>query len=188
MKSHLKVKLFSLTHEMTYIRRQEEKWKNKARAARKKQKEHVGYQDKINYHMDNFWSQHWHRQELKYHARHTLLAHGCMKGTPYQKMEVICYGPLKGYGSMEPMWDEVSAMVERFSKGEPNQQEINQRAAEWIADAKAWYEGNEARIKHMRKLMEIKRSSAEWIAEREARKERDAKWYAVVRNKNYPEI
>jgi len=38
MRSHLKVKVFTLAAEMTYIRRQELKWKERAKYARARQK------------------------------------------------------------------------------------------------------------------------------------------------------
>lgn len=185
MKSHLKVKVFSLTNEMTYIRRQEEKWKSKARAARQKVVDfakasngavHVQAQASVEYCEANFWSQRGHRENLKNDARHTHLAYGCMRGTPYQRIETISYGPMKGYGSYEPRWEDISAMIERFAKDEPNQQELNQRAAEWITDAKVWYEGNEARIKQMWKLRETQRASAEWAASWEAAKAKANAW------------
>ena len=182
MKSHLKVKIFSLTTEMTYIRRQEEKWKTKARINRQKLAKltEIKERDKANqsvmYCESNFWSQYWHRLDLKYQARHAHLAYGCIKGTPYYKMETICYGPLKGYGGYEPKWEDVSNMIERFAKDEPNQQEINQKAAEWITDAKSWYNGNKGRIEQMWKLTKIRRESAEWKAAKEAYNAKWAPW------------
>src|SRR5579872_2727646 len=125
MKSHLKVKVFSLSAEMTYIRRQEEKWKSRARYARRKQAERS-----IKYAEANFWSNHWHRYELKSEARTAHLAYGCMRGIPYSKMEVLCYGPIKGYGSSEPDWQAVERTVERFSKDEPDTQGIMQKFSE----------------------------------------------------------
>ena len=155
MLSHLKVKVFSLSSEMTYIRRQEEKWKSRARRARKWQAtlalEATKAQalSKQQYAESNFWSQHWHRHELKDHARLTHLAYGCMRNVPYSKMEVICYGPLKGFGGSEPQWAKIESIVERFSKDEPDPQGYMQRFAEWLADAKKWYEGNPERIIQM---------------------------------------
>lgn len=157
MKSHLKVKVFSLSQEMTYIRRQEEKWKDKARNARKKQaafSKTVGshsdrINEAINYCEANFWSQRGHRDKLKIEARTTHLAYGCMRGVPYFKMENTCYGQLKGMGGYEPYWNNIMTIVERFSKDEPNAQEIMQKAEEWLHEAKIWYEGNEDRIKQM---------------------------------------
>lgn len=163
MLSHLKVKVHSLAAEMTYIRRQEEKWKTKARYARQKRNavivknvDWVNDPDlrdkatnnaiKLQYAEENFWSQHWHRYELKDHARITHLAYGAMRGVPYSRMEVICYGPLKGFGGSEPQWTKIGSVVERFAKDEPNQQEIMQRFSEWLADAQKWYESNPERI------------------------------------------
>jgi hypothetical protein len=183
MRSHLKVKVFTLSSEMTYIRRQEEKWKTKARINRQKLAKITTIgpdRDKTNqrviYCESNFWSQYWHRLDLKYQARHAHLAYGCIKGVPYSKMENICYGPMKGYGGYEPKWEDVSSMVERFAKDEPNQQEINQRAAEWITDAKAWYSGNKDRIILMWHLQEVKRDSEEWKANWAAAKEKANMW------------
>ena len=153
MRSHLKVKVHTLSAEMTYIRRQEEKWKTKARLARQRYKAPSGgndrERDRIQYGMDNFWSLHWHRLGLKAEARNTHLAYGFMKGRPYSKMEVICYGPLKGYNTDEPAWKVIADMVERFSKDEPHPQATMQRFSEWLADAKVWYEGNPDRIMQM---------------------------------------
>lgn len=142
MRLHLKVKVFSLSAEMTYIRRQEEKWKTRARWARAKQKS-----TSLAYAENNFWSHHWHRLGLKTEARNTHLAYGYMKGHSYATMEHMCYGPLKGYGSSEPDWAAIEAMVERFSKDETTPQDIMQKFAEWLSEAKAWYEGNPKRIK-----------------------------------------
>lgn len=171
MKSHLKVKVFSLSAEMTYIRRQEEKWKSKARAARQKQKDNA-----VSYCMENFWSQQYHRRNLKSEARSTHLAYGAMRGIPYSAMERICYGPLKGYGRSAPTWGDIQDMVERFSKDEPNQQEIMQRFSEWLDDAKKWYEGNPERIKHMQEqarfVREANLNDPAWVA---ARAEANAK-------------
>lgn len=142
MRSHLQVKVFSLTAEMTYIRKQEERWKTRARKAREK-----GRHQFVEYAESNFWSQRYHRTALKGQARTAHLAYGFMRKQPYQAMEPICYGPLKGFGSSEPNWSAIEATVERFSKDELDPQGIMQRYAEWLADAKIWYEGNVKRIK-----------------------------------------
>lgn len=167
MLSHLKVKVHSLSSEMTYIRRQEEKWKNRARWARKRQafSSAVLSPDPIAYAEANFWSQHWHRHELKDHARITHLAYGAMKGIPYSKMEVICYGPLKGFGGSEPQWGKIGAVVERFAKDEPTQQDIMQKYSEWLADAQKWYEGNPERIIAMNNARLAARVSKAAVAE-----------------------
>lgn len=144
MKSHLKVKVYSLMTEMTYIRRQEEKWKTKARIARQRQKE-----NSVEYAESNFWTNHWHRHGLKGDARVAHLAYGCMRGVSYARMENICYGPLKGMGGSEPNWTKIEATVERFSRDEPQPQNYMQAYAEWLADAKKWYEGNRDRITEM---------------------------------------
>lgn len=140
MRSHLKVKVFTLAAEMTYIRRQEEKWKNRARYARSKVRD-TTYQDNA------FWSHRYHRVGLKEDARSSHLAYGCMRGVPYSRMEGMCYGPLKGYGSSEPDWKSIEGMVERFSKDETSPQVFMQSYSEWVEAAKVWYEGNTERIK-----------------------------------------
>lgn len=155
MKSHLKVKVVSLAAEMTYIRRQELKWKRHAKYARQKQKE-----NSIKYAEANFWSHRGHRAGLKHEARSTHLAYGFMKGVPYAAMENICYGVYKGMGSSEPNWPAVAAMVERFSKDEDNPQDFMQKFAEWLADAKAWFEGNPERIKLAIQAREIVANAA----------------------------
>lgn len=152
MRSHLKVKVFALSAEMTFIRKQEEKWKLRAKYARQKQNEQsAAYAEK------NFWSQRSHRDDLKREARVAHLAYGYMRGVPYAKMENICYGPLKGFGGYEPWWSKIEAMVERFSKDETNPQDMMQKFAEWMAEAKIWYDGNKGRIKQLWADKEIER-------------------------------
>lgn len=147
MKSHLKVKMFSLSAEMTYIRRQEEKWKTKARIARKKQSELKDIKSlaSLMYADKNFWTHRFHRYELKLAARTTHLAYGFLKGIPYQMMENYCHGWRKGYASSEPDWKAIGETIERFSKDETNLQDIMQKFEEWLTDSKKWFEGNEAR-------------------------------------------
>lgn len=141
MRSHLKVKVFSLSAEMTYIRKQELKWKNKARIARQRQKETA-----VQYAENNFWSLRSHRTGLKAEARTTHLAYGFLKGIPYSKMEHICYGSFKGLGSSEPAWVAIGSMVGRFTGDEHDYREMMQRFGEWLSDAQKWYEGNPERI------------------------------------------
>jgi|SRR5882724_1281901 len=143
MRSHLKVKVFTLAAEMTYIRRQEEKWKTHAKFARQKQNKAIS----LAYAERAFWSHRDHRYALKEDARSSHLAYGCMRGIPYSKMENLCYGPLKGYGSSEPNWKHIETMVEKFSKDEDSPQLFMQAFAEWLEAAKVWYEGNPERIK-----------------------------------------
>lgn len=140
MKSHIQVKVASLAAEMKIIHRLEIKWKARARRARKKVND-------ASYHESNFWTLRHHRNNLKLEARSTHLAYGYMRGRSYSQMEQICYGPLKGYGSTEPNWKAIEEMVERFTKGETSPQDYMQKFAEWLADAKAWYESNPKRIK-----------------------------------------
>lgn len=142
MRTHLQVKVFTLMQEMSYIRRKEEKWKTRARIARKNQKQ--SSQDRAE---AAFWSLRGHRTGLKSEARNIHLAYGALRGVSYSRMEVMCYGPLKGYGSTEPNWKSIEDMVERFSKDEDDSQGTMQRFGEWLADAKVWYEGNSDRIK-----------------------------------------
>lgn len=154
MRSHLKVKVYILSKEMTYIRRQEVKWKAKAKYARERVRKALDAEIAVKaqasiYAAKAFWSHRDHRIDLKIEARNTHLAYGFMKGLPYSKMEVICYGPLKGYGGSEPDWSAISSMVERFSKDEAARQGIMQKFSEWLAEAKLWYEGNPDRIKAM---------------------------------------
>lgn len=151
MKSHLRVKVHSLSHEMRYIRRQENKWKERAKHARQRAKSHPSAVDegearRLAYFEGNFWSLRNHRTGMKTDARNSHLAYGCMRGMPYSRMEQLCYGVYKGHGVKEPQWGKIEAMVQRFSKDEPNPQEFMQRFAQWLEEAKAWYEGNESRI------------------------------------------
>lgn len=174
MKSHLKVKVYSLTTEMSYIRRQEEKWKNRARAARLKQKQHAEqtHIDHIAYATGNFWTLRAHRTELKREARSTHLAYGFLKGRLYGEMEIICHGLTPGYNREAPDWQRIQDMVERFSKDEPDNREIMQRFGEWLADAKVWYEGNPKRIELRAAVKEEWLASEEWKALKEVRAER----------------
>jgi len=139
-----------MSAEMTYIRRQEIKWKAKARYARQRQKENSvsakPYPLQQKYAEDNFWTHRQHRIDMKYEARTAHLAHGCIKGIPYSKMEQLCYGVFKGYGTTEPDWGKIEAMILRFTVDEPNPQDFIQRFGQWLADAKIWYEGNKKRI------------------------------------------
>lgn len=166
MKSHLKVKVCSLSMEMTYIRRLEEKWKTKARIARQKAKD-------TSYHESNFWSLRHHRNDLKVAARTTHLAYGAMRGVPYSKMEFISLACIKGYNRAEPDWAGIEATVDRFSKDEPNQQDIMQKFAEWVSDAKAWYEANPQRIEKARDvrktIYEAQRNNPEYQREKALR-------------------
>ena len=153
MRSHLKVKVFTLAAEMTYIRRQEEKWKNKARYARQRQHATADLTAQAKaissqaYAENAFWAHRDHRYGLKTDARSTHLAYGCMRGISYQRMEVMCYGPLKGYSTSEPDWKHIEVMVEKFSKNETAPQDFMQAYAQWVEAAKIWYEGNTERIK-----------------------------------------
>jgi hypothetical protein len=164
MKSHLQVKVFTLSAEMTYIRKQENRWKNRARIARQRQQilsdpvEKDNSKDRQLYAESNFWSQREHRVHLKWDARTNHLAYGCMRGVPYSKMEELCYGhqrdesgnPHKGYASgkctSEPNWNKIESTVQRFSEDEPSPQDYMQRFSEWLTEAKLWYKGNPARI------------------------------------------
>lgn len=146
MKSHLQVKVYSMSAEMSYIRRKEEQWKNRARYARQKQK-----QQSIDYAEKAFWSLRCHRMVMKSEARNTHLAYGFMKGRSYEQMEHICYGQLKGYGSSEPDWKAIETMIQRFSKDEPYPQNWMQQFTQWLEAAKVWYEGNKQRIEAFNK-------------------------------------
>jgi hypothetical protein len=162
MKSHLKVKVVSISHEMRYIRRQEEKWKNKARIARQKLTKMEKEAGVTTYHEKNFWSLRDHRNVMKKEARTTHLAYGFMLGRSYAQMEYICYGQVKGFGSCEPWWSKIEAMVERFSKDETDPQGFMQRYAEWLAEAKIWYEGNTMRIAE---AMTVRDANRQYLAD-----------------------
>lgn len=168
MKTHLKVKVVSLAAEMTYIRRQELKWKKRAKLGRLNADKNVS----VVYAEKAFWSLRGHRNGLKVTARHSHLAYGALRGVPYSAMEVICYGALKGYGSSEPNWAAIEAMVERFAKDEDDTQGTMQKFAEWLADAKKWYEGNTDRIELLNKarpqrIAELKAKTAAKKADKE---------------------
>src|SRR5882724_42488 len=146
MKSHLQVKVFSMAAEMSYIRRKEEQWKTRARYARQKQQ-----QQSLDYAENSFWSLRWHREDMKVEARTTHLTYGFMKGLSYEQMEHICYGVLKGYGSSEPNWKAIEAMMLRFTLDETSPQDWMQRFSQWLEAAKVWYEGNKGRIEAFNK-------------------------------------
>src|SRR5690348_1784916 len=120
MKSHLQVKVYTLSQEMSYIHRKERKWKERARIARQKQKQHATEegQNKIVFAENNFWSMREHRVALKREARTSHLAYGFLCGIPYSSMERFCYGVFKGYGSTEPDWKAIEETVERFAKSD----------------------------------------------------------------------
>lgn len=151
MKSHLQVKVYSMSAEMTYIRRKEEQWKNRARIARTRLTE-MEKSAKVSTYAENaFWSLRCHRMVMKSEARNTHLAYGFMKGRSYEQMEHICYGQLKGYGSSEPDWKAIETMIQRFSKDEPYPQNWMQQFTQWLEAAKVWYEGNKQRIEAFNK-------------------------------------
>jgi hypothetical protein len=181
MKSHLKVKVMSMSSEMTFIRRQERKWKKRAWLARKKIDHLREHASRITYAENNFWSLRGHRDELKVLARHAHLAYGCMKGVPYSAMEYICYGPIKGMGGYQPNWEDVMTTVERFSKDEPNKAEIMQRAAQWLSEAQLWYEGNPERIKIRNLDLKAEKQTIIWLEVNAARRARNTLKYGHLR-------
>ena len=155
MRSHLKVKVVSLSSEMTYIRRQEEKWKERARIARKKV-------NNATYAEMNFWTLREHRTELKVHARTAHLAYGFMKGVAYREMEAYCHGWRPGCRTSEPDWTRIAETVERFARGEHDStQAIMQRFAEWLEAAKEWFAGNGERWEAKQKRRELFKRDAE---------------------------
>lgn len=149
MQSHLKVKVYTLAAEMSFIHRQEIKWKARAKAARQRQKQHAEEKtaNSILYAEKNFWSHRLHRLDLKSDARTNHLAYGFLKGRTYQEMEYISYGGIKGYNKEEPDWARIEEMVQRFTKDETDPGGIMQRFGEWRSAATAWFEGNPDRIK-----------------------------------------
>lgn len=151
MKSHLKVKVYTLAQEMSFIHRQEIKWKARAKAARQRQKQQADEKTaaSILYHESNFWSLRGHRRDLKIEARISHLAYGFLKGHSYAKMEAVAYG--KERGRVPPDWHAIEEMVARFTKDESSDpRDVMQRFSEWRAAAEAWYEGNSSRIKALR--------------------------------------
>jgi hypothetical protein len=173
MRSHLQVKVGSLADEMKRIHRLEIKWKARGKAARQRQKQQADEKtaNSILYAEKNFWSLRLHRKDLKFEARTSHLAYGFMRGRAYSEMEYIAYG--KERGRIPPDWDDIAAMVERFTKDETSdQRDVQQKFAEWLAAAKAWYDGNPDRIevvKGVRKDMANARiADAEYQAKREA--------------------
>ena len=173
MKSHLKVKVYSLSAEMAYIHRQEEKWKQKAKWARIRQKAQADEKNlkAIAYCETNFQTLRDHRNSMRPDARHTHLTYGFMRNVPYSKMEFICYGVLKGYGSSEPNWERIEQMVARFS-GDETVPNVMQKFSEWLDNAKKWYEGNEARIKDFHNTQAIIREALKRDAAYQAEKKR----------------
>jgi len=95
-----------------------------------------------------------------------------MRGVAYSQMEVMCYGPLKGYNVSEPDWKSIESMVERFSKDETSPQLFMQSYSEWVEAAKVWYEGNTERIKAWQaqrsQIQQVQRADPvyqRWLAE-----------------------
>lgn len=188
MRSHLKVKVFSLAAEMSFIRRQELKWKDKARAARQREKINSNPEIKeraagaVTYCENNFWSQRNHRDHMKADARWSHLAYGFMKGRSYSQMEYICYGDVKGFGSTAPNWGRIEEIVAKFSQDEPELPAIMQKFSEWKADALVWYDDNPSRITRVNLARETIRAgianNAEYQAARKADHE-NAKAYGL---------
>jgi hypothetical protein len=163
MRSHLKVKVRSFMAEMHGIHRDEIKWKAKAKAARQREKQQADTKTAgaIQYCENNFWSLRWHRAGMKSEARWSHLAYGFFRGRAYQQMENICYGEVegyKGYNREAPNWGRIEEIITKFSKDEPNMQDIMQRFGAWRAAAVTWYEGNEQRIPAFKAANDVARN------------------------------
>lgn len=64
------------------------------------------------------------RGVIRHEARHSHLAYGFLRGTPYAKIEAKCW--------TKPDWAKVEAMAKRFAK-DMDERTLKQRFAEWKA-------------------------------------------------------
>jgi hypothetical protein len=157
MKSHLQVKIWSLAQESKYIRTKEQKWLEKARAARAKEKS-------ATFAEVNYSSLHWHRKGLSSIARHSQLAYGFLRGVPYAVIEQLAY--------TEPNWEKIQEEAMRFSKDDPRL--TTQNFAEWKDAAASYHKATlEARLLELEEqaayraanpVERTKRSMEEWQA------------------------
>jgi hypothetical protein len=117
---HLKIKIQTLADEARHIRRDERKALAHARnnlhsdregSAEESAKAYRTYED-LNDHR---------RGIVREVARTNHLAYGCLKGTPYEKIERICVDP--------PDWSEVRKVALRFG-GDPEKVEAWINAAQ----------------------------------------------------------
>jgi hypothetical protein len=113
---HLKIKIQTLADEARHIRRDERKALSRARYLNKKGSEKTlaayrVYED-LNDHR---------RGVVRDAARHNQLAYGCLRGTPYEKIERYC--------EEAPNWGEVRKIAIRFG-GDP------EKVDAWITAAK----------------------------------------------------
>lgn len=121
MNAHLKIKIKSLAAESTFIRQSEEKWRERARKARLKEKdrqlanavatEHSLYQHR--YHV------------VRPETRASHLAYGFLRGQTYQRMENLAY--------REPDWKRVEEIAKKF--GVLEWTTLGQKFAQWKDEA-----------------------------------------------------
>lgn len=102
MNVELKVKIKSLAAEAKIIRGEEakqRKWiaKAKQRSLSDSVDRHRAARDSLKGHR---------RTVVRHEARHSLLAYGFLRGTPYLAMEMKCHEP--------PDWSKVQKIAERF--------------------------------------------------------------------------
>lgn len=119
MKSYLQVKLVNLADEARYIRQKERKWKEKAAAARRREKD-------PRYAEANLFGLKQHRKTVvRIAARHTNIAYGFLRGRTYHEIEQLAY--------VQPNWEEIERMVKDY--GEGDERERMQRYSAWLAAA-----------------------------------------------------
>lgn len=121
---HLKIKIQTLADEARHIRRDERKALSHARYLNKKGSEKTAsayrvYED-LNDHR---------RGVLRQVARNNHLAYGCLRGTPYERIEQKCRPHWAS-----PNWKDVRQIAVRFG-GDP------ESVDSWIAAAKAYTDG-----------------------------------------------
>lgn len=108
MKTKLKIKISTFAAEARIIRREERKWRG----------EHLMRT-----------SLHEHRVvNLRKVTRTSLLAYGFLRDRPYKVMEKFAYS--------QPDWAGVEKEVIRFGTIYDTEQNLKQRFAEWLAEAK----------------------------------------------------
>lgn len=119
MKSYLQVKLVNLADEARYIRQKERKWKEKAAAARRREKDPRYAEANL------FGLKHHRKTVVRIAARNTNIAYGFLRGRAYHEIEQLAY--------VQPNWEEIERMVKEY--GEGDERERMQRYSAWLAVA-----------------------------------------------------
>jgi hypothetical protein len=137
----LKVKIKSLAAEARIIKQEEQKALRHVRALREYYSQRntpLVADSVIPKARDQYVSLHNHRVvQVRAEARHSGLAYGFLRGTPYRRIEAKCHVP--------PNWVKVQSMIARFAGWQPliNRTGVPDRGSNEPAvcnELKAWFE------------------------------------------------